>query len=123
MARPPIKRVSKDELRAIFNRLYLSDMRAGRMTEIIASEGPPNPRTNQPSGTRSQVVHCFDGAGQKVAIVHRYTLPGGALGGSGDPDPKMVLNEDGVIYAGPARPKPPDAPRKKRGGKGKKRKR
>jgi hypothetical protein len=122
MARPPINRVSKGELRLIFNRLYLADMLAGRMTEIVCDEGEPNPRMNQPAGTRSQIVHLLDAEGRKVAVIHRYVLPGGALGGSGKPDPKNVLAENGVLYAGIVSPPPPSArahPRRRRGGKGK----
>ena len=119
MARPPIKRVSKGELRAIFNRLYLADVLAGRMTEIIESDGRANPRMNQPPGTRSQIVHYFNAAGAKVAIVHQYVLPDSTYGGSGKPDPKMVLDEHGVRHAAPATGSPPRPPRKR--GKPKKR--
>lgn len=115
MARPPIKRVTKGELRAIFNRLYLADVLAGRLTEIIASDGRANPRMDQPTGTRSQIVHYFDAAGRKVAIIHQYVLPDGTYGGSGKPDPKMVLDEHGVCHAAPVSSRrPPQPPRKRR---------
>jgi hypothetical protein len=123
LARQPIKRVSKEELRSFFNRLYLSDALAGRMFEVVESEGRPNPLMNQPPGTVSQIVHLFDGQGQKVAVVHRYKLSDGSLGGSGRPDPKNVLGDDGVLYA----PRLPDQSandkpkRRKRGGSGKRR--
>lgn len=113
MARPQIKRVPKRELRAIFNRLYLADVLAGRMTEIIASEGRANPRMDQPPGTRSQIVHYFDATGCKVAIVHQYVLPDNTYGGSGKPDPKMVRDEHGTCYAAPIASPPPRPPRKR----------
>jgi hypothetical protein len=113
MARPPIKRVSKGELRSIFNRLYLADVLAGQLTEIIASDGRANPRMNQPAGTRSQIAHYFDAAGRKVAIVHQYVLPDCTYGGSGKPDPKMVLDEHGICHAAPVTNRPPRPPRKR----------
>lgn len=113
MARPPIKRVPKGELRAIFNRLYLADVLAGRMMEIIASDGRANPRMNQPPGTRSQIAHYFDASGRKVAIVHQYILPDSTYGGSGKPDPKMVLDEHGVCHAAPVSERPQQPPRKR----------
>lgn len=118
MARPPIRRVSKDELREIFDRCYLSDALAGRLSETIDSQGPPDPRANQPPGTLSQRVRYWKGD-VAVAVCHRYLLPDGTLGGSGMPDPKAVV-ENGVLHAAPTPAKPPGAPRRRRGGKGKK---
>jgi hypothetical protein len=99
MARPPIQRVSKTQLREIFNRLYLADVLAGRLSETIDSEGPPNRRANEPPGTVSQRVRYWAG-GVSVAVCHRYLRPDGTLGGKGLPDPKAVL-ERGVLHASP----------------------
>jgi hypothetical protein len=90
------------------------------MTEVIDNEGSPNPRANQPPGTLSQRVRYFDNEGRPIAVCHRYLRPDGSLGGSGMPDPKAVL-EEGMLYAAPIRPKPPGTPRKKRGGRKKRR--
>src|SRR5688500_7050471 len=106
MARPPIKRVSKTQLREIFDRLYLADALAGRLDETIDSEGPADPRANQPPGTASQRVRYRDADGRSVAVCHRYLRPDGTLGGSGMPDPKAVL-ENGILHAAPPPKKPP----------------
>jgi hypothetical protein len=35
--------------------------------------------------------------GQPVALLHQYKRPDGTLGGSGLPDPKVVVTEDGRV--------------------------
>jgi len=48
----------------------------------------------------SQIVQystVIDGQLVKLALVHRYLLPDGAIGASGLPDPKMAFH-DGIIY-------------------------
>jgi hypothetical protein len=39
----------------------------------------------------------MDAKGHKVAVVHQYVRRDGSLGGSGNPDPKMLL-EAGNLY-------------------------
>ncbi len=52
-------------------------------------------RSGQPPCTRSQLyLYSMDGA--PVALVHQYTRPDGTLGGSGMPDPKVLVLADGV---------------------------
>ena len=52
---------------------------------------------HEPPGTRSQMVAYVDASGQRVALVHQYLRPDGTLGGSGRPDPKLLI-EGGVTY-------------------------
>lgn len=53
-------------------------------------------RSGEPPGTRSQIVIYTDGA-DAVAMVHRYLRPDGTLGGSGRPDPKVLVLENGHV--------------------------
>jgi len=88
-------------LREIFNSAVLPRIDRGELLEVVRSEGAPNPRVGEPSGTRSQRVEYWESAGsalRKVATVHRYLRPDGSLGASGLPDPKRVLHE-GLLYA------------------------
>jgi len=101
MVRPPIQRVSLPELRSIFNEHVWPRIQGGELMPIVASEGAPDPRNNQPPGTVSQRVEYWESTGsalRKVATVHQYVRPDGSLGGSGRPDPKRVFH-DGLLYA------------------------
>jgi hypothetical protein len=43
-----------------------------------------------PTGTRSQLVSYRSGS-EELAKAHRYVFPDGRLGGSGKPDPKLIV--------------------------------
>jgi hypothetical protein len=101
MPRPPIQRVTLTELRKLFNTEVLPRLANGDIIAVVRSEGQPNPRAQQPVGTRSQRVEYWgakDGALSKIAVAHQYLRPDGTIGASGKPDPKRVLHE-GIIYA------------------------
>jgi len=51
---------------------------------------------DEPAGTRAQVLEYWDGD-VRLAIVFQYLRPDGVRGGSGLPDPKMILR-DGIEY-------------------------
>jgi hypothetical protein len=103
MARPPIHRVTEQELRALFNAVVLPRIEAGDVLEAVQTEHPANPNFGQPSGTLSQIVAYWEvkngKIGAKLAIAHRYLRPDGSLGGSGLPDPKNVFDEGKLFVA------------------------
>src|SRR5262249_18857036 len=98
MPRPPTVVVSAAELRQKFRELdFLGRLQRGELTERLIKDRQPNPPPpGMPSGTRSQIIAYLD-AGRQVAIVHRYLLPNGQIGGSGLPDPKRLLIE-GLLH-------------------------
>jgi hypothetical protein len=79
-------------MRAIFNAHILPRIDNGELIPTVLSDGIPSPNAGQRAGTRSQMVAYRDRQGRKIAIVHRYLRPDQTLGGSGKPDPKMVLH-------------------------------
>lgn len=95
---PPAIYVSAFEIRGYFNDGRYEDLVAyGVLTEKLIREGPPSARSNQPPGTKSQILAYLDNRGRQVAIVHRYLRPDGSLGGGGKPDPKKLLH-NGTLY-------------------------
>lgn len=91
-ARLSLQRASAQELRRIFNSLYLGPFQSGQLQTVLKKDNHPSPvKSEYPDCTRSQIIVCYDKNGQKIAIVHQYLLPNGTLGGSGLPDPKWVL--------------------------------
>ena len=99
MASPQRRQVGAFRLREIFNENnYWSKLQAGDFTHKMRKDRHPcSPAANQPFCTKSQIVEYYDGNGRKVAIVHQYLRTNGTLGGSGLPDPKMVLFQ-GILY-------------------------
>lgn len=97
--RPPFKRVTKDEIRQLFNDgEYWSQAKSGRLIEKLFWQGHPSPqRSGEPPCTRSQIVSYFDSTGREIARVHQYLRKDGTLGGSGRPDPKKLFH-NGVLY-------------------------
>jgi len=68
--------------------------------ELVQESATAPDSSGQPPGTLSQIVQystVIDGQLVKLALVHRYLLPDGAIGASGLPDPKMAFH-DGIIY-------------------------
>ena len=84
------------EVRRIFNEMrYFERYLAGDLSIDIRDDRhpEPSPRGHQ-SCTRSRYVYFVEG-GVYLASAHMYLLPDGSLGGSGRPDPRVVVTEDG----------------------------
>jgi hypothetical protein len=103
----PLKRVTKKELRSLFNRgAYCESTQLGKVEEDIErsreiAQGLCR-KLDMPIGSLSQIVaYRLPGLG-KVALVHQYVRPDGTV--RGRPDPKYLVVE-GVIHA--LHPKPP----------------
>ena len=114
MARP-LKRVTKTELRELFNDgCYWERAQAGEFTERIAREDEIRERKRKKlgmaAGSRSQLIEYIDGAGKVVARVHQYVKPNGEIRTDTRPDPKWLLI-DGLIHA--PHPEPPPECRRK----------
>src|SRR3954447_7601668 len=103
----PLKRVTKKELRALFNSgAYCEPAQLGKVEEHIERSREIAQdlcrKLEIPVGSRSQIVaYRLPGLG-KVALVHQYVRPDGTV--RGRPDPKYLV-VDGVIHA--LFPKPP----------------
>jgi hypothetical protein len=95
----PKKKVSCEELRIMFNSGCFEDrLRSGELSATVTVEGHPSPpKSTEPLCTLSQILTYSDLKNQKVAMVHRFKRLDRSIGGSGKPDPKMVL-VDGIVY-------------------------
>lgn len=95
----PARIVSEEELRRRFNEgRYWPRVRSGELRAEVRRDGHPSPDlSGEPYCTRSQIVAYLDAGGRRVAVVHQYRRPDGTLGGSGRPDPKMLV-EGGVEF-------------------------
>lgn len=95
----PLRPVSDQELRSRFEP-YRQCAESGELavTLLEPSDKLAPPTAEQVPGTLSQMVsyrqHDCD---NELARAHRYVRPDGTLGGSGKPDPKLVL-QDGILY-------------------------
>ena len=77
---------------------YWQRVLTGELRAETRRDGHPSPDiSGEPFCTRSQIVAYFDAAGLRIAVVHQYLRPNGTIGGSGQPDPKMLI-EDGIEY-------------------------
>jgi hypothetical protein len=98
MSTPPIRpvRVSARRLRDLFNERFAQRLSSCR--RIVERDDHPNP---PPRGeqlcTRSQYISYVDDNDEPVVEVHQYVRAGGIIGGSGRPDPKLLVI-DGTIY-------------------------
>jgi hypothetical protein len=99
MDSPPIRFVSDEELRALFNASgYEALLQNGVLVEtIVADRHPSSNKAGEAPCARSQLIGYRDEAGVILARVYRYLRSDGTLGASGRPDPKFLLYE-GVIY-------------------------
>ena len=99
MSKPPIKRVSPNELRQMFNDgKYWEQVKQGILrAELKANNHPSSPRARVPFCTRSQYLAYINKNGKKVAGVHQYLRPDGKPGASGRPDPKELFI-NGILY-------------------------
>ena len=85
-------------MRALFNQgQYWKRARNGEFTLEYVYDKPAPPEAEQMRGTRSQVIAYINSNGDQIALVHQYLKPDGTLGGSGQPDPKELLERD-VLY-------------------------
>jgi hypothetical protein len=95
----PKKKVSPQELRLMFNGGCFEDrLHSGELHAIVKVEDHPSPpKATQPICTLSQILAYLDANNQMVALVHQFKRRDCSIGGSGLPDPKLILN-DGVLY-------------------------
>ena len=96
---PPVRRVSAAELRSNYDHEdFERRVASGEVTAVTRRNGHPSPvRSGQPECTRSQVIGYVDAQGGLLALVHQYLRPDGTIGGSGRPDPKVLL-VDGELW-------------------------
>ena len=87
------------ELRQRFNDGdYWQRASEGEFRQVTVRDGHPSPeRSGEPFCTHSLIIDYWDWTGQKIAKVHCYVRPDQTLGGSGKPDPKVLI-EAGVRY-------------------------
>jgi hypothetical protein len=106
----PLKRVSKKELRDLFNRrAYCEQNQIGEIEEDIERSRDIAQnlcrKLGMPPGSQSQIVaYRLPGIG-KIALVHQYVHPDGSV--RGKPDPKYLV-VGGVIHALHLKPPPSD---------------
>ena len=90
--------VSPAELRAMFDADRIENRHAiGELSIIVLKSHDARPELHMPPGTLSQLVAYVDGAGNHLAVAHRYLKPDGTLAASGRPDPK-VLRRGNTLY-------------------------
>jgi hypothetical protein len=94
----PPEPVDPSEIRAAFNAGRYDERAAGGEFDVtIVWDRAANPQqTNEPPGTRSQIL-LYESGLNAVALVHQYLRPDGSLGGSGRPDPKVLALPDGRV--------------------------
>jgi hypothetical protein len=91
--------VSPKWLRGLFAELDLWGRSIhGDVRTLKIADGHPSPAdSGEEFCTRSQRIGYFDANGNQIAQVHQYVHRNGSLGGSGRPDPKLILHE-GTLY-------------------------
>ena len=91
--------VSSITLRYRFNKGEYWDraIRGDLINEIKRDGHPTMVGSTEPYCTRSQIVANYQPDGRRVAVVHQYVRVDGTLGGSGRPDPTLLV-EGGVVY-------------------------
>lgn len=100
MPSEPVKRVSPETIRTIFNNSQYPMLIAnGHLaSHTLRDSVLQNPHLRmEPPGTRSQIIRYVDLAGQWVVEIHQYLRPDGSIGASGKPDPKR-LRIAGTIF-------------------------
>jgi hypothetical protein len=98
MMNGPRVKVDANTLRRWFNEADMAGkaQRGELRQRLRVDEVRPTLSKDEPPGTRCQLVEYFDGE-ERIAIVFQYLRPNGELGGSGRPDPKLIV-KDGVEY-------------------------
>jgi len=89
----PSRRARPWEVRDRFNALQIvAEMRAGRLRMRQTYDGEPDPRYNQPAGTRSQGIEfLLPVSNVLIARIHRYRQPGYR---NTKYDPKWLLDRE-----------------------------
>ena len=97
----PRKPTPKNILQRAFNEgKYHQLVLEGRLQTITLEDKHPSPpRSGDPPCTRSQILVYITPDQKPVALVHQYVRPDGKLGGSGKPDPKMLVVNDETLSA------------------------
>lgn len=95
----PKQRVSRQELRSMFNNGCFRDrLRSGELRAVVKVSSHPSPeKAIEPVCTLSEILAYLDDNDQRIALVHQFTRRDGSIGGSGLPDPKLLL-VDGIWY-------------------------
>jgi hypothetical protein len=96
----PHKRVSREELRELFNQgRYWERAQEGEFVEDVEQSDEMRPslrkKLEMPHGSVSQTVAYRLPDRTKLALVHQYVRPNGVI--RGKPDPKYLLI-DGVVH-------------------------
>ena len=89
-----VRRVSAVQLRRMFNEgRYYERLRAGEFVAYLTYDKHPCPEgAGEEYCTRSQLVKYVDlQEGRTVAEVHQYLRKDCAIGASGKPDPKSLI--------------------------------
>lgn len=83
----------------IFNEnRYYERMKDGEFRSEIVKQSRRRGGDRNVRNTMSQTVEYRDGFGRRVALVHQYRMRDGSLGGSGKPDPKIVVHNDTAYF-------------------------
>src|SRR5579859_6981644 len=91
-------RLSKSEMRELFNKHILGDLQSGKYKEEVATQRHANPfKSGQVLCTFSQMILIKDENDLEIAIAHRYKRPTSEAGASGLPDP-VKIDWDGKTY-------------------------
>ncbi len=71
---------------------FIERVQSGELKEIVRKSKLVKPASRQPKGTKSEsVVYVEIATDSQVARIHRYVLPDGSIGASGEPDPKSLV--------------------------------
>jgi hypothetical protein len=90
--------VTQQRMRELFNAgQYWTRARNGEFSLDYIYNKPAPPQAGQSPGTRSQIIAYLNSNGEQIALVHQYLRPDGTLGGSGRPDPKLLLQGE-ILY-------------------------
>lgn len=77
---------------------YPERVAAGELSEkLVEHRHRVSPKPGLPFCTHSQIIAYLDRHDYWVALIHRYLLPDGQIGGSGLHDPKRIVI-DGIVY-------------------------
>jgi len=92
MSLQPPQKVTRRELRAIFNDPEYQQLLFRRCTQRVYVYDELAPAAaNEPPGTLSQVYDLYDRSGVLLATLHEYKRPDGTIGASGMKDPYFLL--------------------------------
>lgn len=96
---PQLVGVSETELRQRFkSEHYVERAERGELVVVVLAGHAAPPTAGQAPDTLSQMVSYREpDCNNELARAHRYLKPDGTLGGSGRPDPKLVL-QGGILY-------------------------